>query len=134
MLSIYKSPQYLVRSIGMTLAGGLLAMPAIAATFLSALEDIPLPKGMSETVNSVEFHSPYGRIVESTARGIATELDVQSFYSQSMPALGWQQINTQTLAFRRGEETLYLDFSRVDDQLSVHYRLVVRPAPSKMDG
>ena len=45
------------------------AAPAHAADFLKAIEDVPLPKGMTEQAEPVVFESEQGRVVKTDSRG-----------------------------------------------------------------
>lgn len=78
--------------------------------FLSLLPDIPLPPGFHEISESqVEFDSPTGRILQSTASGQGSFDDVSIFYSETLPQLGWQKENNAS--FIRESERLQINNS-----------------------
>lgn len=73
--------------------------------FLSAIEDVPLPPGLTETASGgVVFDSPSGRIVEAAATGSVGADQVAKFYAETLPQLGWQEAGR--LTFKRDAETL----------------------------
>jgi hypothetical protein len=65
------------------------AAPAHAADFLKAIEDMPLPHGMSEQPEPVVFESDQGRVVRTSIHGNTPCKEVESFYASTLPALGW---------------------------------------------
>ncbi|GHU03461.1 hypothetical protein FACS1894205_0050 [Alphaproteobacteria bacterium] len=74
----------------LALAAGFALSPALAEErFLSQLDDLPLPDGLTEQPNGVFFEANGGRIVETAASGAAKAGDVRRFYDQSLPQLGW---------------------------------------------
>lgn len=73
--------------------------------FLSAIEDVPLPPGLTETAaGGMVFDSPSGRIVEAAATGTVGADQVARFYAETLPQLGWQ--DSGRLTFKRDAETL----------------------------
>jgi hypothetical protein len=73
--------------------------------FLSAIEDVPLPPGLTEAAaGGMVFDSPSGRIVEAAATGSVGADQVSKFYAETLPQLGWQE--TGRLTFKRDTETL----------------------------
>lgn len=90
--------------LAMTLA----QMPAFASdAFLSVVEDLPLAPGLSEEPGGVLFESPSGRIVEVSATGTVAPAEIESFYAQSLPQLGWQRLAAGI--YRRDTEILRID-------------------------
>jgi hypothetical protein len=78
-------------------------------TFLSAIEDLPLMDGLNEVEGvGVTFDSPSGRIVEALTMGKVDKNDVSTFYSQTLPQLGWTE--TAPHQFSREGEILILEF------------------------
>ena len=105
--------------------------PAAAAAFLTAVEDVPLPEGVSERPDSVaEFDGPNGRIVTVQAVGVVTPAAVTEFYDAALPALGWRRAGA---LFERGRASLSITFRRDGGTLIVTYRLIERPASLGLD-
>ena len=78
-------------------------VPAMAQSFLSVAEDVPLAPNLTEVVGeALTFQTPSGRISEAVATGAAKAADVQSFYRATLPQLGWQAEGNATFA-RDGE-------------------------------
>jgi hypothetical protein len=107
-----------------TLAGLLLtAVPAAASgAFLTELEDLPLPPGLTELPGGTLFDSPGGRIVEATAEGEIGAQQVLTFYTQTLPQLGWEKVGSST--FRRDNELLRIDVEGNRRPLAVRFSLV----------
>jgi hypothetical protein len=85
-----------------------LAAPAFAVTYLSAIADLPLPDGVAEQADkSTVFDAPMGRIVTAYAAGQADADDVRDFYDDALPPLGWEK--TGEGSFRRKAEVLKID-------------------------
>ncbi len=95
---------------------------ARAASFLTGFEDLPLMPGLSEQDGAgLMFDTPAGRILEAMAAGEATQQQVQTFYAQTLPELGWvRQSDTQ---YRRDQEVLRLDFSQAGRVLTVRFTI-----------
>ena len=70
----------------------------------------------------VVFDSPAGRIVEAFATGTTDRASITSFYTGTLPALGWQP-EEAGLAFQRDGERLTLDFFGADGALTVRFTL-----------
>ena len=107
-------------------------VPASAVDFLRTIQDIPLPEGFSEHVDSVEFDTPFGRIVEASAVGQGNVEKVDIFFRESLPALGWVFVE-EPLVFERREERLHINLAAENRRVDVGFKLVVRPASSKME-
>lgn len=97
-------------------AGGALAK----AAFVPGTEDVPLMPGLAAASDPVVFDKPEGRIVTATAHGKVTRAVVRGFYAKTLPALGWRQ---EQGAWRREGETLKLELSGADGDLTVNYTL-----------
>lgn len=108
--------------IAVTLVG--LVAGAVAETFLSGLEDVPLMVGLVEVEGSAfTFDKPQGRIVEVRAIGKVTRAQVLEFYDETLPQLGWRALGGGR--FGREGETLRLDFEPAGKAgLSVRFSLV----------
>jgi hypothetical protein len=112
------------------------AAPAFAeARYFSALSDLPMPPGFSETNTAVGFDGMRGRLVVADAAGAENPTQVRSFYTQTLPALGWSPspTNDDSVVFVRGRERLTLEVSDANGRTQVHVQLVVRPPPSDGD-
>lgn len=108
------------------------AVPASAVDFLETIQDIPLPAGFVELAGSVEFETPFGRIVEATAEGRGTIELSNAYYRDSLPAFGWGLVEAP-LVFERGNERLYISLMDGDGIVHVGFKLVVKPASSIMN-
>ncbi|MBM3568543.1 MAG: hypothetical protein FJX46_07275 [Alphaproteobacteria bacterium] len=99
-----------------------LAAPARAAEFHSAIEDLPLMPGLIEDkALTLSFDTPAGRIVEAGAFGRLERAAVEGFYAETLPGLGWQAAGAG--AYRRGGETLRLDFASRAGTLTVRFAI-----------
>jgi hypothetical protein len=101
-----------------------LSLPLAAAenAFLSELEDLPLPPGLTEMPGGMLFDSPTGRIVEATAQGEISADGVLSFYMQTLPELGWQKVGP--VSFRRDNELLKIEVDSKRRPLLVRFSVV----------
>jgi hypothetical protein len=91
--------------------------------FLENITDIPLMKDMVEMPDSAAiFDTAAGRIVESAAVGKGLDKrDIELFYNQTLPQLGWLQDNHG--AFVREGERLYLEIEESDKYSIVFFRV-----------
>jgi len=92
--------------------------------FLSSIEDVPLPPGLTEAATGgVVFDSPSGRIVEASATGAVAADQVTKFYAETLPQLGWQE--SGKLTFKRDNETLRItvEAGRNSAPLTVRFNL-----------
>ena len=99
------------------------------ASFLSALEDVPLMPGLTEDkAQGVVFDTPDGRIVESVAHGNVAVDRVKQFYAAVLPQLGWQSLNDMAgdMAYGREGEVLAMTVRPVQGGVIVRY--AVSPA------
>ena len=103
--------------------------PALAqepAVYLSALHDFPLMEGMTEQQeNRVIFDKPGGRIVEAVFDGPITPGEINDFYLDALPPLGWQieSQSTEALSFLREAERLKLTITLLGGLTRVHLTL-----------
>ena len=122
----------------MVAAALLAAAPAHAADFLKAIDDVPVPAGLTETAEPTVFESEQGRVVRTNASGNADYSMVRDFYLKSLPALGWKREDDEPggkLVFTREHEQLTLSVepaAGIDSPLNVIFELVVRLASTKL--
>ena len=77
--------------------------------FLSAIDDLPLMAQLDEIAGGVMvFDSPSGRIVETLTMGKVLKEDVEQFYSDTLPQLGWEK--RAPGKYSREDEVLKLEF------------------------
>jgi hypothetical protein len=80
---------------------------AAQVDYLSIAPDLPLMPGLSEHAERASnFDSPSGRIAETWASGAATAPQVQRFYGDSLPALGWVRCAGIAGCWQREDEEL----------------------------
>lgn len=110
------------------------AAPAFAADFLKAIEDVPLPKGVSEQGDALVFESEQGRVVKASAQGDISAGEVASFYKASLPALGWKLVEGPELVFEREKErlTIAAHVPAGMKPVAVSFELVVKIASTKL--
>jgi hypothetical protein len=95
---------------------------AVAQTFIEGSEDVPLAPSLTTVAGTgMVFDSPTGRIVEAFATGRVDKTDILGFYGETLPALGWEAVSSDT--FHREGERLTIDFFGVDGDLSVRFTL-----------
>jgi|SRR5579862_787075 len=95
---------------------------ATADEFVTGTEDVPLMPGLRPIAGSaLVFDKPEGRIVEAQAQGALSRAKVQSFYTESLPPLGWRKISDDH--WQRDAESLVLDFRGQDGHLTVGFTL-----------
>jgi hypothetical protein len=113
--------------------------PAFADTaYFAAIPDLPVAPGMSESPGPflAAFSSTSGELILANARGSATPVAVERFYSDSLSALGWAYTpgpRNDGMTFVRGRERLILHIEPRDGGTSLRVRLIARPAPSNAD-
>lgn len=120
----------LSRSILAATAALLLSLPAISGpvaaegAFLSEMEDLPLPEGLTEAPGGMLFDSPTGRILEATATGSGTVSaeQVWTFYAQTLPELGWQKLGPSS--YRRDNELLKIEIEAKRRPVLVRFSVV----------
>jgi hypothetical protein len=105
------------------------ASPAHAdgAGFVGGFDDLPLADGLTEIAGAgVVFDTPEGRIVERYASGTAEAATVADFYTETLPALGWQPL--APMVFGRDAEALTITVfpPDTDNRLTVRYSLAPR--------
>ena len=81
------------------------------AAFLPATEDIPLMNGIILTETSdFSFDTPAGQILTLEGESDRNAVDIQTFYRETLTAMGWVQKATDF--YVRGSDTLQLSFSQ----------------------
>lgn len=111
------------------------AAPAHAADFLKSIEDVPLPKGMTEQGEPVVFESEQGRVVKATAEGQVGSAEISSFYKTSLPALGWELVEGPAgLVFEREKERLTISSREPASAkpVTITFELVVKLASTRL--
>lgn len=97
---------------GAALAGAMgVSSPAAAAdgAFLPGLGDVPVMPGLSPVKDgSLVFDKPGGRIAEAIVRGVASRSQVEAFYADALPPLGWRRAAAGR--FTRETEELRMEF------------------------
>jgi hypothetical protein len=91
-------------------------------SFVDGFEALPLMPGMyNVTGSSVIFDTPTGRIIESAIAGAATADEIKTFYTRSLPQLGWEPfLETE---YRREGEVLKLEIADDGDNVVVYFFL-----------
>ena len=89
--------------------------PTVAAAqdtrYFDALPDLPVMPGLTEAeAAGIAFDKPGGRIVTLYATGVAAPDSVLAFYAETLPALGWREVDRQT--WLREGERLSLEANR----------------------
>ena len=98
------------------IAALLFAAPASAQTaYFSAIDDLPLPPGFSESAPPGVFESAEGRLIALSAEGAGELRAVRDFYDATLPALGWAEHPRAdgVLEFQRGAARLNFTLERV---------------------
>lgn len=86
---------------------------AAGTTYFSAFPELPLAPHLSEDpISAVRFDKPEGRIIALQAAGPAQAVDIQKFYADTLPALGWAPAGDNR--YSRAKETLVLDIQPLD--------------------
>jgi len=101
--------------------------------FLTAIDDMPLADGLTEQKSSaMVFDTGQGRISEVTATGTAAIDAVMSFYTVSLPQLGWSAAGKNvwrrsgskaTAVWRRGAEKLLIELKQQNGRLEAGFVL-----------
>ena len=128
MLKLFRRLHPVSRHLYVVAGAGVIAFCMATASgaddagFIAGVEDLPLMPGLTELKDSgTVFDSAGGRIVEAYAVGAVEEADVNAFYADSLPQLGWTAADKNM--FRRSGETLRLEYQREDSKLTVHFSL-----------
>jgi hypothetical protein len=103
--------------------------------YFSAIRDVPIAPGFTESQNAIGFSADRGRLVMEQADGPASAQAVRDFYVASLPPLGWSLSPTAdgALVFARGRERLTFDVSAASGRTRIRAQLVVQPAAMNGD-
>ncbi|MDD4556078.1 MAG: hypothetical protein PHE89_01935 [Alphaproteobacteria bacterium] len=95
-----------------------------AKQFVEGLEDIPLMEGLQQTVNSdIAFGNEESRFIEIYLQGTGktTYQNVEKFYINTMPQLGWSFSGKQ-----KGTLSFYRDGERIEIAKETETPLLIR--------
>jgi hypothetical protein len=125
--------RHFASAIVMTVGAACASAPAAHATqFLTAIEDVPLAKGLTEKPEPVIFESEQGRVVRASTEGNVDSATVSSFYAQTLPALGWKQADDG--GYERENERLTIRIREPANRapVRVEFELVVKLASTRL--
>ena len=91
----------------------LVSLPAFATGtgYSSVIEDLPLMSGMIEkTDDAIVFDKPGGRIVETSIETPASPAEIERFYTEALPPLGWKGFLSE--GFVREDERLNINIEQ----------------------
>lgn len=95
---------------------------AAERAFLAAVEDLPLAPGLVERpAAGLVFDTAEGRIIEAHAEGAVSAGDVEAFYAEALPELGWRR--RSRLTFGREGELLELRLTPTGKGVAVQFTL-----------
>jgi hypothetical protein len=96
-----------------------------AQSFFSALPDLPLMPGLTETPEAgMRFDTAKGRIVESFATGQGSVAEAVRFYAETLPQLGWTA--TGPGDFAREDEVLRIEAVENSQGLTLRFAIAPR--------
>ena len=127
--------RHIAASLALVAATVLAAAPAFATDFLRAIEDVPLPAGLTEEAEPVVFESDQGRVVQTVAAGNIRTAEISAFYTASLPSLGWKPIASDTaLSFERENERLNITMREPANAapITVRFELIVKLASTRL--
>ena len=127
--------RHIAASLALVAATVLAAAPAFATDFLRAIEDVPLPAGLTEEAEPVVFESDQGRVVQTVAAGNTRTAEISAFYTASLPSLGWKPIASDTaLSFERENERLNITMREPANAapITVRFELIVKLASTRL--
>lgn len=110
------------------------AAPAFAdVRYFSAIDDLPIAPGLTETAERLEFTDDTARMIGLYAEGAAEAGQVRAFYDATLPQLGWALSlgsgGENETVYIRGREELALSFHQRGDRLLLQVQLFVRSPP-----
>ena len=98
-----------------------------ADEFVEGLGDIPNFKNMQNVEDSfILFDKVEGRYLYSEVEGDYDKKEINDFYKNVLPNLGWKKLNNNQ--FERGNEILDIKYERIDDLTKVLFSI----APKKI--
>lgn len=101
------------------------AAAAQDSRFVAGFEDLPLMPGLAQGQDTgTVFDTPAGRVIEAYADGSVAAADVDAFYAQTLPQLGWRQLSDHR--YRREGEILEIT-PRQGDTALVRVRFYLSP-------
>ena len=107
------------------LVAALALAPGIAARaseFVPGIEDLPLMWELHAIEGSgFAFDTAAGRLVEAYAGGSVSQDDVDAFYNETLPQLGWEADGDRH--WRREGETLTIEFVEGTDPVTIRFQL-----------
>ena len=110
--------------------------PAAHATqFLTAIDDVPLPQGLTEKPEPLIFESDQGRVVRTSAEGNIGGDRILAFYAETLPALGWKPVQEPDgVVYAREDErlTIRIRESANNPPVRVEFELVVKLASTRL--
>ncbi len=116
--------RHFASAIVIVAAAGCAGAPLAHATqFLTAIDDVPLPNGLTETSEPMIFESDQGRVVRTSAEGNLAGARVSAFYAETLPALGWKPTQAP-------DGVVY---AREDERLTIRVREPASMAPTKVE-
>jgi hypothetical protein len=128
--------RHFASAIVIVAAAGCAGAPAAHATqFLTAIDDVPLPNGLTEAPEPMIFESDQGRVVRTSAEGNLGGARVSAFYAETLPALGWKPAETPDgVVYAREDERLTIRVrERANMALTkVEFELVVTLASTRL--
>jgi len=105
---------------------------ALADDFADLMGDVPLMPNLVEDLDQrLVFDKAGGRIVETMTHGTISQKEVQDFYEQTLPEIGWQFVSLnemdRELIFSKETEILEIKFSTIQNGLGVKFSLYPSP-------
>ena len=94
--------------------------------FTKAIEDLPLMPGLElDDKDDVVFIFGSSRIAQTTAKGFVDIDSVYYFYQDTLPQLGWRQINPKL--YSRENELLHVEARSANSEGITYVRFEVKP-------
>lgn len=128
--------RHFASAIVIAAAGACASAPLAHATqFLTAIDDVPLPQGLTERPEPLIFESDQGRVVRTTAEGNLGGGRVSAFYAETLPALGWKPTETPDgIVYAREDERLTIRIREPANMapVRVEFELVVKLASTRL--
>jgi len=100
----------------------MLVLPCLA-DFVPGTEDIPALDDMKFSEDVTSFDVPQGQILIVTGTTATSQKEIEQFYSNNLPALGWVQKGRGK--FMRGSDVLEIETSSVASQQNVKFNLTL---------
>lgn len=93
-----------------------------ASEFVPGIEDLPLMGELHAIEGSgFAFDTAAGRLVEAYAGGSVSQEEVDAFYDETLPQLGWEAEGDRL--WRREGETLTIEFVDGVDPITIRFQL-----------